>query len=139
MASSSKSREHGSLRLNDLTKPRKQRKLIASATEKDLQKMMSVNLSEKLREKYGIRSLSVRKGDTVKILRGDFAGIEGKVVETDRRIQRVTVEGVTRERVSGEQTRVPVHVSKVVLTNLDLSDKWRSERLEKPEAPEGTA
>jgi large subunit ribosomal protein L24 len=116
-------------------KPRIQRRLIASATEKDLHKMMRANLSEKLREKYDIRSLAVREGDTAKIFRGDFAGIEGKIIETDRHSRRVIVEGVTREKVSGEQTRVPVHVSKVTLTNLDLSDKWRSEKLkaEKPE------
>ena len=121
-------------------KPGKQRKLVALATEKDLQRQMRGNLSEKLREKYGIRSMSVRKGDTVKILRGDFAGIEGKVIETHRRSQRVTVEGVTREKVSGEQIRIPVHISKITVTNLDMSDKWRSEKLEKkPEEPKETA
>jgi len=93
--------------------------------------MMGCNLSEKLRERYQARSLRLRKGDTVKILRGDFAGIEGKVVETDHQNQRIIVEGVTREKVSGEQKRVPVHVSKVAVTGLDMSDKWRSERLEK--------
>jgi len=122
------------------TKPSKQRRQAALATEKDLQRQMRGNLSEKLREKYGIRSVSVRKGDTVKILRGDFAGIEGKVIETHRRSQRVTVEGVTREKVSGEQTRVPVHVSKITVTSLDMSDRWRSEKLEKkPEEPKETA
>ena len=113
------------------TKPRKQRRLIASATAKERQRMMGCNLSEKLRERYQARSLRLRKGDTVKILRGDFAGIEGKVVETDHQNQRIIVEGVTREKVSGEQKRVPVHVSKVAVTGLDMSDKWRSERLEK--------
>jgi len=120
-------------------KPRKQRKQVASATEKVLQKLMRSNLSEKLREKYGVRSVSVRKGDTAKILRGDFAGIEGKIVEIDRWNQRVTVEGVTREKVSGEQKRVPVHVSKIVITNLDMGDKWRSERLEKKPEPKSEA
>jgi len=101
---------------------------------------MRGNLSDKLREKYGMRSVSIRKGDTVKILRGDFAGIEGKVIETDRRSQRVTVEGVTREKVSGEQTRVPVHVSKITVTSLDMGDRWRSEKLEKkPEEPKESA
>lgn len=122
------------------TKPSKQRRQAALATEKDLQRQMRGNLSEKLREKYGIRSVSVRKGDTVKILRGDFAGIEGKVIETHRRSQRVTVEGVTREKVSGEQTRVPVHVSKITVTSLDMGDRWRSEKLEKkPEEPKESA
>jgi large subunit ribosomal protein L24 len=93
--------------------------------------LMRSNLSRRLRERYGVRSVTVRKGDTVKILRGDFAGIEGKIIETDRKNRRVTVEGVTREKVSGEQVRVPVHVSKVTVTSLDMSDRWRSEKLEK--------
>lgn len=126
-------------------KPRKQRRLVAVAAEKERQKFMGATLSEKLREKYGVRSIPVRKDDTVKILRGDFAGIEGKVIETDHRKQRVTVEGVTREKVSGEQKRVPVHVSKVMITNLNLNDSWRSEKLErkteeaKSEEPKETA
>ncbi|MEM4250334.1 MAG: 50S ribosomal protein L24 [Candidatus Bathyarchaeia archaeon] len=93
--------------------------------------LMRSNLSRRLRERYGVRSVTVRKGDTVKILRGDFAGIEGKIIETDRKNRRVTVEGVTREKVSGEQVRVPVHVSKVTVTSLDMSDRWRTERLGK--------
>ena len=122
------------------TKPSKQRRQAALATEKDLQRQMRGSLSDKLREKYGMRSVSIRKGDTVKILRGDFAGIEGKVIETDRRSQRVTVEGVTREKVSGEQIRVPVHTSKIMVTSLDMGDRWRSEKLEKkPEEPKESA
>ncbi|MEM3382054.1 MAG: 50S ribosomal protein L24, partial [Candidatus Bathyarchaeia archaeon] len=75
-------------------KPRKQRKKIIEATEKDRQRMMGANLSPRLRERYGVRTLPVRVDDTVKIMRGDFAGIEGKVIEVDRRKARVIVEGV---------------------------------------------
>lgn len=122
------------------TKPAKQRKRIASATENELRRLMRGNLSDKLREKYGVRSVPVREGDTVKILRGDFAGIEGKIVETDRHHQRVIVDGVTREKVSGEQTRVSVHVSKTMITTLDMGDRWRSEKYaKKPEEPKEAA
>lgn len=112
-------------------KPRKQRKKIIEATEKDRQRMMGANLSPRLRERYGVRTLPVRVDDTVKIMRGDFAGIEGKVIEVDRRKARVIVEGVTREKASGEQVRIPIHASKVMITNLNLEDRWRRERLEK--------
>jgi len=71
----------------------------------------------------------VRKGDTVKILRGDFAGVEGKVTEIDSRAQRLFVEGVTRETTSGTQSNVSVHCSKVVITKLNLDDKWRAESI----------
>ncbi|MEM3430757.1 MAG: 50S ribosomal protein L24 [Candidatus Bathyarchaeia archaeon] len=123
------------MRFKDLAvktkKPRKQRKKIIEATEKDRQRMMGANLSPRLRERYGVRTLPVRVDDTVKIMRGDFAGIEGKVIEVDRRKARVIVEGVTREKASGEQVRIPIHASKVMITNLNLEDRWRRERLEK--------
>ncbi len=88
---------------------------------------MSAPLSQDLRTSVGRRCYPVRKGDTVKIVRGDFAGIEGKItnVDTDRR--RVFVEGVTREKVAGTSTNVSVHSSKVVITKLNLDDKWRGQ------------
>ena len=74
-------------------------------------------------------------------MRGDFTGIEGKVnrVDTDR--GRLFVEGLSREKVSGTSTLVTVHSSKVTITNLNLSDKWRADILEgeKPRAPTGEA
>ncbi len=90
---------------------------------------MSAPLSEGLRKDQSRRSYPVRKGDTVKILRGDFAGIEGKVTKVDTSRQRVFVEGVQREKVAGTSTNVSVHSSKVVITKLNLDDKWRAESL----------
>jgi len=65
----------------------------------------------------------------VKIVRGDFAGIEGKVTQLDTKKQRLFVEGVSREKVAGTSTNVSVHTSKVVITHLTLDDKWRSDSL----------
>lgn len=72
----------------------------------------------------------MRKGDTVKIMRGDFTGIEGKVTRVDCSRERLFVEGLTREKVSGTSALVAVHSSKVAITNLNLSDKWRADVLE---------
>jgi large subunit ribosomal protein L24 len=80
---------------------------------------------------YSVKSLPVRKGDTVKVVRGDFTGIEGKVTEVNANNGRIYLEGVTREKVSGATTKVSVHASKVVIKNLNLDDKWRSEKLKK--------
>ena len=63
----------------------------------------------------------------MKIMRGDFAGVEGKITKVDTRQQRVFVEGVQREKVAGTSTTVSVPSSKVVITKLTLDDKWRSE------------
>jgi large subunit ribosomal protein L24 len=48
-------------------------------------------------------------------------------VDTNR--QRVFVEGVSREKVAGTSTNVSVHSSKVIITKLNLDDKWRSESI----------
>ncbi len=112
-------------------KPGKQRKFTFSAPSHIRRKLLTAPLSSGLRERHGVRSFPVRKGDTVKILRGDFSGIEGKVSEINTEQGRLFVEGVTREKVSGTSTKVSVHVSKVMITNLNLDDKWRGQSLER--------
>ncbi len=92
-------------------------------------RLLTAPLSEALRTSQGRRSYPVRKGDTVKILRGDFAGIEGKITDMDTRRQRLFVEGVQREKTSGTSTKVSVNSSKVVITKLNLEDKWRAQSI----------
>jgi large subunit ribosomal protein L24 len=112
------------------SKPGKQRKAVWNASGSRARKLLSAPLSSGLETRHGIKSLPVRKGDTVKIVRGDFTGIEGKVTEVDRGRKRLFVEGVTRDKVSGTQTKMSVHASKVQLTNLVLDDRWRSKSIE---------
>lgn len=68
----------------------------------------------------------MRTGDTVRIMRGEFADLVGKVEKVDYSTGRVFVEGMTREKAAGISSKLPVHSSKVLITNLNLSDKWRS-------------
>jgi large subunit ribosomal protein L24 len=107
--------------------PSKQRKAIYQAEGQRLRKLLAAPLSDELRKAQGRRSYPVRKGDTVKIVRGDFAGVEGKVTDIDTHGRRLFVEGVTREMTSGTSTNVSVHSSKVMITKLNLDDKWRAE------------
>jgi large subunit ribosomal protein L24 len=67
-------------------------------------------------------------------MRGDKKGVEGKVTGVDRNRYRLFVEGITREKVDGTAIQVPIHPSKVMITNLNLDDKQRRESL-KVEAP----
>jgi large subunit ribosomal protein L24 len=112
-------------------KPRKQRVLRRILVRVWPHKLMSVHLSSELREKYGRRSLPLRVGDTVKVLRGEYRGVTAKVVEVDRERQYVCLENVTRKKVDGTEVRVPVHVSNVMIVQLDLSDEYRKTLLEK--------
>lgn len=111
-------------------KPSKQRKRFFKAPLHKRGKIMSVHLAPELREKYGVRSIPIRKGDKVKILRGDAKGLEGKVVRVDRKEYKVYVEGVTRTNQRGEEVLIPIHYSNVMVTSLDLSDNLRKKKLE---------
>ncbi len=91
---------------------------------------VSAHLSSDLAGRYNLKTVPIRTGDSVRVLRGEFAGLEGKVDRIDRGSSRVFVEGMTREKTAGASSRLSVHASKVLLTNLNLSDKWRSSLLE---------
>ena len=111
--------------------PSKQRKLLYNAPHHIRAKIMSAHLSEDLRKSYGIRSLPIRSGDTVRILRGDYKDYEGRVTRVDREKYRIYVDGVTREKADGTTTLVPIHHSKVEIVKLDLDDDWRRRILER--------
>ncbi len=87
-------------------------------------------LSTELRERHGKRSVRPRVGDTVKIVRGEFKDIEGKVTKVDSKAGAVNVEGVTREKLKGGTAPVPIPSSNVVVTALVLDDKERKKKLE---------
>ena|SRR5271157_2527071 len=87
-------------------------------------------LSKDLREKYRRRSAKPRVGDSVKIVRGEFKDIEGKVTNVDQGSGTVNVEGVTREKLKGGTASVPIRSSNVVITSLTLDDKARKKKLE---------
>lgn len=88
------------------------------------------SLSKDLREKYRRRSATPRVGDSVRIVRGEFKDIEGKITNVHRATGTVNVEGVTREKIKGGTSPVPISSSNVVLTNLTLDDKTRKKKLE---------
>ncbi len=111
------------------TQPRKQRKMLFQAPSHRRWSLFSAALSPALKVAHKVGSVSVRTGDTVKIMRGDRKGTEGKVARVDRNKYRLYVEGVTREKVDGTAVQIPVHPSKVMITSLNLDDKWRRESL----------
>jgi large subunit ribosomal protein L24 len=106
-------------------KPRKQRKHLYNAPAHLRHKFMAAPLSQELISSKGAKALPVRKGDTVRIMRGDHTGFEGKVSRIDLKKYRIFVEGLTREKVDGTNIFVSVHPSKVMIKSLKLDDKWR--------------
>jgi len=110
--------------------PRKQRKLLHNAPAHLRHKLMAAPLSPELASK-GVKTFPVRKGDSIRIMRGDHKGFEGKISRVDLKNYRIYVEGLTREKVDGTTIFVPVHPSKVTIRKLNLDDKWRKAIVER--------
>ncbi|WP_048149459.1 50S ribosomal protein L24 [Palaeococcus ferrophilus] len=111
--------------------PKKQRKFLYNAPLHLRQKIMAAPLSKELREKFSVRNMPVRVGDKVKVMRGDFKGHEGKVVEVDLKRYRINVEGVTQKKVNGTEVFYPLHPSNVMIVELNLDDERRKKIIER--------
>jgi len=83
-----------------------------------------------LKLKYKKKTIRSRKGDSVKIVRGGFKGIEGKVSRVDGQKGKLFVEGVNREKIAGGTALAPIDASKVIVTSVDLDDKLRKRRIQ---------
>ncbi|HSA72663.1 MAG TPA: 50S ribosomal protein L24 [Nitrososphaeraceae archaeon] len=88
-------------------------------------KLLGANLSENLREQQNRRSMRVVKGDTVRILRGEYVGIEGKVEKVNTERSTLSIEGVQREKIRGGNVKVQIHASNVQIISLNTDDEYR--------------
>ena len=111
-------------------KPRKQRYILYNAPLHKKRKWISSHLAENLLLKYDRRSLPVVKGDTVKIMRGNYRGHEDKISKVNIRDQTVEIEGVTITTAKGTKIAKPIHASSLLITKLNITDKWRRKKLE---------
>jgi len=112
-------------------KPRKQRKYRYKAPFHIKSKFMNVNLSKELREKHGTRNLRLKVGDKVKILRGNFKGKEGAVVEIDLKNTKVYVNKIEVTKMEGTKVRRPLNPTNLQIIDLKLDDKKRKDKLAK--------
>ena len=88
-------------------------------------KFLGANLSENLREQHHRRGMRVIKGDTVRILRGEYVGIEGKVEKVNTERSTLSIEGVQREKIRGGNVKVQIHASNVQIISLNTDDEYR--------------
>src|SRR5215218_2902064 len=93
-------------------------------------KMVSAVLEDGLRKQYGKKSIRVIKGDSVRVIRGEYKGVEGKVDKVDTQHATFHIEGIQREKIKGGQVKVPIHSSKVMIIALNLDDNYRSNKLQ---------
>ncbi|AAM04508.1 ribosomal protein L24p [Methanosarcina acetivorans C2A] len=111
--------------------PRKQRKARYAAPLHIRQKFMGARLSEALTKEYGTRSAAVITGDTVKVMRGDFKGTEGKVQSVSLMDGTITVDGVISTKVDGTEVPRPLNPSNVMITKLEMKDGRRASSIKK--------
>jgi len=95
-----------------------------------LSKNTAAHLSKELQKKYGKRSVRITKGDNVKIVRGEYKGVDGKVKKVSVVKSSVSIEGVMIEKSKGEKIDIYTRASNVIVTGLNNDDKWRIHKLE---------
>ncbi|MBI5696910.1 MAG: 50S ribosomal protein L24 [Thaumarchaeota archaeon] len=93
-------------------------------------KLLCSHLSKDLQQKYHKRSVRVTEGDTVKVLRGEFKGVSGKITKISTTKSGVAVEGVKKEKLKGGNLDVLIHPSNLIVNDLNTEDKWRINKLE---------
>jgi len=111
--------------------PRKQRKYLKNAPLHIRQRLIHATMSKELRKKFGKRSVGVRKGDKVKVMRGEFVGKVGKVNLVDRKRQGVYIDGIERNRRDGAKAFVRIHSSNVMVMEFSSEDKARQKGLKR--------
>lgn len=111
--------------------PRKQRKFAANAPLHIKHKFLSANLSKELRKKYGKRSLPIRKGDEVLVMRGSFKKKKAKIATIELKRTRVALEGIQRTKKDGTKVNVWFAPSSLQIVTLTLDDKKRIAALQR--------
>ncbi|KAF6249132.1 50S ribosomal protein L24 [Marine Group I thaumarchaeote] len=112
-------------------KPTKMRnKMIYRATYTTKSKQLGSALSKDLHKKYGRRSVRVIEGDSIRIVRGEYKGVDGKISKISTQKNSVSIEGIKKEKTKGDKFDVYIHTSNLVVTSLNTGDKWRMARLE---------
>ena len=88
--------------------------------------MLKCRLDEFLQEEYGLRSLVIKKGDLVRIMRGQFRDTEGKVTEVSYKKGVVYLDNATITKADGKEASVPIHPSNLLLVKLELNDERKA-------------
>ena len=113
-------------------KPSKMRnKQIYRALNQVVNKQICASLTKDLRKKYSRRSARIMIDDTVRVIRGEYKEIKGKVSKVSTTNSSIAIEGNKKEKLKGDKIDVYIHSSNVIITSLNTDDKWRIKILEK--------
>ncbi len=112
--------------------PKKQRKYVYLLPAHLKGKLLCAHLCKELRKKHSIRSIRIRKGDKVKIVRGQNKTRTGTVELVDTKNIKVYISGIEFTKRDGSKAKQPIHPSKVIIQELDMTDKRRFAAPTKP-------
>ena len=112
-------------------RPVKQRRYSKNAPKHVVKKFMSVHLSKDLRKKYSTRNILVRKGDKIKVMRGEFAKKEGRVSRVNYKRRKVYAENIDLIKRAGAKAQVGLQPSNLMIIELNLEDKKRMKKFTK--------
>jgi large subunit ribosomal protein L24 len=120
-------------------RPSKQRKYRFQAPLHIKHKFLSAHSSKDLRKKYGKRSLPLRKGDEVLVMRGAFKKKKAKVSLVNLKYGFVCLEGLQRTKKDGTKVNISFNPSNLLVQTL-AEDKLRfSQKAAKTEPDKKTS
>ena len=96
-----------------------------------INKQICAPISKDLRKKYSRRNARIILDDTVRVIRGEYKGITGKVSKISTESNSIAIEGNKKEKLKGDKIDVYIHTTNVIITALNTDDKWRLKILEK--------
>lgn len=110
------------------SKPRKQHKARAKAPLHKRSKELRSPLDPSKYSDAGVRRVTIRTGDTVRVVRGSRQGHEGKIAKVDLKRRKVAVEKALIMKADNKEVSIWFDPSNLVVTKVDLSDPARRER-----------
>ncbi len=116
-------------------KPTKQRNAVHKAKNHQVSRLFTIPLDEALQEEWGIKRLPLRVDDHCRITKGEFSGIEGKILSKNKKTRKVTIEETGQEKKDGTSYFTPIAPSKLILTKLATKknkiDPWREKIMDR--------
>ncbi len=111
---------------NKSKSPKKQRKFRYDAPLHLKKKFLAVHLSKELRKTQEKRSLQLKKGDKVKISRGNFKGKSGIVEKIDIKKEHIFVHGIEIIKKDGSKVPKTINASNMMIISLNAESKKRN-------------
>lgn len=108
----------------------KQRKYLLNAPLHIKSKFLSSHIAKNLRKKYSLRAIRVKKGDKVRVMRGQYKSKTGTVESVDLKNTKITLDSLFIIKRDGSKSFHPLHPSNVEIQEFSVDDKIRKAKIE---------